>query len=239
MNGADRRYRMDRRHPPCPATRHAASRSMARRTTFVWFASKACIAHMWLAQHDLTGVLWPVWRKPDILEYDQGPEHEVPPARPGRRSARATASPGGAPFASTSCLTSAAACGSRPAASALSGVLDAHRQVEPVKYMKDSSGARGLSPGIQGRLVPWKVNTEREELGQEPQGAAIWQPGRHLRHFGATQSDRYAPFPFRPPDLPRGNVAPLCLRRSQIARLDRQGIQGGRPCLSPQIHHLQ
>ena len=35
--------------------------------------------------------------------------------------------------------------GVRPAAGTLSGVLDAHRQVEPVKYMKDSSGARGLS----------------------------------------------------------------------------------------------
>jgi len=27
----------------------------------------------------------------------------------------------------------------------LSGVLNAHRQVEPVNYMKDSSDARGLS----------------------------------------------------------------------------------------------
>src|SRR6202012_1870413 len=32
----------------------------------------------------------------------------------------------------------------RPAAGALSGVLNAHRQVEPVEYMKDSPGARGL-----------------------------------------------------------------------------------------------
>ncbi len=31
------------------------------------------------------------------------------------------------------------------------------------------------------RLVPWKVSTEREELGQKPPGAAIWQPGPHLR----------------------------------------------------------
>ena len=34
--------------------------------------------------------------------------------------------------------------GVRPAAGASSGVLDAHRQVEPVESMKDSPGARGL-----------------------------------------------------------------------------------------------
>src|ERR1700761_7380701 len=35
--------------------------------------------------------------------------------------------------------------GVRPAAGALGGVLNAHRQVEPVEDMKDRSGARGLS----------------------------------------------------------------------------------------------
>lgn len=42
-----------------------------------------CLAHAclpkqdWLTQRDLTNVHWPVWGKPTILEYDQGPEHEA------------------------------------------------------------------------------------------------------------------------------------------------------------------
>ena len=42
-----------------------------------------CLAHAclpkqdWLAQRDLAGVHWPVWGKPGMLEYDQGPEHEA------------------------------------------------------------------------------------------------------------------------------------------------------------------
>jgi putative transposase len=42
-----------------------------------------CLAHAclpkqdWLAKRDLSGVHWPVWGKPLVLEYDQGPEHEA------------------------------------------------------------------------------------------------------------------------------------------------------------------
>jgi putative transposase len=42
-----------------------------------------CLAHAclpkqdWLMQRDLAQVHWPVWGKPTILEYDQGPEHEA------------------------------------------------------------------------------------------------------------------------------------------------------------------
>jgi putative transposase len=42
-----------------------------------------CLAHAclpkdeWLARRDLPRVRWPVWGKPDILEYDQGPENEA------------------------------------------------------------------------------------------------------------------------------------------------------------------
>jgi putative transposase len=46
----------------------------------------ACLAKQdWLAQRDLTGVHWPVWGKPDILEYDQGPEHEAKGIQRGLR----------------------------------------------------------------------------------------------------------------------------------------------------------
>jgi putative transposase len=46
----------------------------------------ACLAKQdWLAQRNLTGVHWPVWGKPDILEYDQGPEHEAKGIQRGLR----------------------------------------------------------------------------------------------------------------------------------------------------------
>jgi len=50
-----------------------------------------CLAHAclpkqgWLAQRDLTGVHWPVWGKPVVLEYDQGPEHEAKGIQRGLR----------------------------------------------------------------------------------------------------------------------------------------------------------
>ena len=50
-----------------------------------------CLAHAclpkqdWLAQRDLAGVHWPVWGKPRILEYDQGPEHEAKGIQRGLR----------------------------------------------------------------------------------------------------------------------------------------------------------
>jgi putative transposase len=50
-----------------------------------------CLAHAclpkqdWLAQRNLTGVHWPVWGKPGILEYDQGPEHEAAGIQRGLR----------------------------------------------------------------------------------------------------------------------------------------------------------
>jgi len=51
-----------------------------------------CLAHAclpkqdWLAQQrDLAGVHWPVWGKPRILEYDQGPEHEAKGIQRGLR----------------------------------------------------------------------------------------------------------------------------------------------------------
>ena len=38
----------------------------------------ACLPkHEWLAARDLRGVHWPVYGKPDTLEYDQGPENEA------------------------------------------------------------------------------------------------------------------------------------------------------------------
>jgi len=51
----------------------------------------SCVAHAclpkqdWLMQHDLPGVHWPVWGKPAVLEYDQGPEHEAKGIRRGLR----------------------------------------------------------------------------------------------------------------------------------------------------------
>ena len=39
----------------------------------------------WLAQRDFTGVHWPVWGKPHILEYDQGPENEAKGIQRGLR----------------------------------------------------------------------------------------------------------------------------------------------------------
>lgn len=40
--------------------------------------AQACLPKQdWLKQRDLTDVHWPVWGKPTILEYDQGPEHEA------------------------------------------------------------------------------------------------------------------------------------------------------------------
>jgi putative transposase len=42
-----------------------------------------CLAHAclpkdeWLARRDLPRVHWPVWGRPAILEYDQGPENEA------------------------------------------------------------------------------------------------------------------------------------------------------------------
>ena len=50
-----------------------------------------CLAHAclpkqdWLGRHDLSGVHWPVWGKPLILEYDQGPEHEAKGIQRGLR----------------------------------------------------------------------------------------------------------------------------------------------------------
>jgi len=50
-----------------------------------------CLAHAclpkqdWLAQRDLPGVHWPVWGKPLVLEYDQGPEHEAKGIQRGLR----------------------------------------------------------------------------------------------------------------------------------------------------------
>jgi putative transposase len=50
-----------------------------------------CLAHAclpkqdWLAQRDLMGVHWPVWGKPRVLEYDQGPEHEAKGIQRGLR----------------------------------------------------------------------------------------------------------------------------------------------------------
>ena len=50
-----------------------------------------CLAHAclpkqdWLAHRDLGGVHWPVWGKPAVLEYDQGPEHEAKGIQRGLR----------------------------------------------------------------------------------------------------------------------------------------------------------
>jgi putative transposase len=50
-----------------------------------------CLAHAclpkqdWLAQRDLTSVHWPVWGKPLVLEYDQGPENEAKGIQRGLR----------------------------------------------------------------------------------------------------------------------------------------------------------
>jgi len=51
----------------------------------------SCLAHAclpkqdWLMQRDLAGVHWPVWGKPVVLEYDQGPEHEAKSIQRGLR----------------------------------------------------------------------------------------------------------------------------------------------------------
>jgi putative transposase len=46
----------------------------------------ACLPKQdWLAQRDLTGVHWPVWGKPLVLEYDQGPENEAKGIQRGLR----------------------------------------------------------------------------------------------------------------------------------------------------------
>jgi putative transposase len=50
-----------------------------------------CLAHAclpkqdWLAPRDLTSVHWPVWGKPLVLEYDQGPENEAKGIQRGLR----------------------------------------------------------------------------------------------------------------------------------------------------------
>ena len=50
-----------------------------------------CLAHAclpkqdWLMRCDLANVHWPVWGKPTILEYDQGPEHEAKGIQRGLR----------------------------------------------------------------------------------------------------------------------------------------------------------
>ena len=50
-----------------------------------------CLAHAclpkrdWLARRDLSSVHWPVWGKPVVLEYDQGPEHEAKGVQRGLR----------------------------------------------------------------------------------------------------------------------------------------------------------
>jgi putative transposase len=50
-----------------------------------------CVAHAclpkqdWLMQRDLANVHWPVWGKPALLEYDQGPEHEAKGIQRGLR----------------------------------------------------------------------------------------------------------------------------------------------------------
>ncbi|HME20633.1 MAG TPA: Mu transposase C-terminal domain-containing protein [Acetobacteraceae bacterium] len=50
-----------------------------------------CLAHAclpkreWLAQRDLNGIHCPVWGRPFILEYDQGPEHEAKGIQRGLR----------------------------------------------------------------------------------------------------------------------------------------------------------
>jgi len=50
-----------------------------------------CLAHAclpkqdWLAQRNLAAVHWPVWGRPGILEYDQGPEHEAAGIQRGLR----------------------------------------------------------------------------------------------------------------------------------------------------------
>jgi putative transposase len=50
-----------------------------------------CLAHAclpkqdWLAQRNLADVHWPVWGKPVVLEYDQGPEHEAKGIQRGLR----------------------------------------------------------------------------------------------------------------------------------------------------------
>jgi putative transposase len=48
--------------------------------------SHACLPKQdWLAQRDLSAVHWPVWGKPRVLEYDQGPEHEAKGIQRGLR----------------------------------------------------------------------------------------------------------------------------------------------------------
>ena len=63
----------------------------------------------------------------------------------------------------------AAACrGVRPAAGALSGMLDAYRDVKPVKYMTDGSGARGL-PSDRGPSAPsLRIVTSVSEVMPRP-----------------------------------------------------------------------
>jgi putative transposase len=64
----------------------SASLQSASTLTVATCLAHTCLAKQdWLAQRDLTGVHWPVWGKPHILEYDQGPEHEAKGIQRGLR----------------------------------------------------------------------------------------------------------------------------------------------------------
>jgi putative transposase len=64
----------------------SVSLQSASTVTVATCLAQACLPKQdWLARHDLAGVHWPVWGKPFILEYDQGPEHEAKGIQRGLR----------------------------------------------------------------------------------------------------------------------------------------------------------
>jgi putative transposase len=64
----------------------STSLQSASTVTVATCLAQACLPkHDWLARHDLSSVHWPVWGKPLILEYDQGPEHEAKGIQRGLR----------------------------------------------------------------------------------------------------------------------------------------------------------
>lgn len=64
----------------------SVSLQSASTVTVATCLAQACLPKQdWLARHDLGRVHWPVWGKPLMLEYDQGPEHEAKGIQRGLR----------------------------------------------------------------------------------------------------------------------------------------------------------
>lgn len=64
----------------------SVSLQSASTITVATYLAHACLPKQdWLAQRDLAGLHWPVWGKPHVLEYDQGPEHEAKGIQRGLR----------------------------------------------------------------------------------------------------------------------------------------------------------